>query len=224
MHRSSFLAAAVGALLLATAGLPAAEQSPAEAKLREALKNTMLQLRSTMTERDALQAAKTEADGKIDDLTKKVETLTKELGAERQASEKDIAELKSKVADHEATIAHFKEDLAKTQAELKQAIDFGQSKEAARAKLALDVIELQRKVADREAKNRELFQIGSEILSRYEKFGLGTALTAREPFTGITRVKLRTLVQDYSDKLADQKIKAEPAKPSGSPASAQAKR
>jgi hypothetical protein len=52
-----------------------------------------------------------------------------------------------------------------------------------------------------------MFKVGSEILTRFEKFGLGTAITAREPFIGLTRVKLQNLMQDYADKLADQKIK-----------------
>jgi hypothetical protein len=44
-------------------------------------------------------------------------------------------------------------------------------------------------------------------LDRYEKFGLGDALTAREPFVGLTKVKFQNLVQDYQDKLSDQKVK-----------------
>ena len=52
---------------------------------------------------------------------------------------------------------------------------------------------LRRKVDDREAKNYELFKLANEILTRYEKFGLGEALTAREPFTGLTRVKRENL-------------------------------
>ncbi len=80
-------------------------------------------------------------------------------------------------------------------------------KEGDSAKLANDVVLLKRQVADRETKNLALFKLGNEILTRYEKFGLGEALLAREPFTGITRTKLETLVQDYSDKLADQRIK-----------------
>ena len=51
------------------------------------------------------------------------------------------------------------------------------------------------------------YKTGSEILSRYENFGLGEAIVAREPFVGITRVKLQNLIQEYGDKLADQKIK-----------------
>jgi hypothetical protein len=61
-------------------------------------------------------------------------------------------------------------------------------------------------VADRETKNLELFKTGNEILDRYEKFSLGDALGAKEPFIGITRVKLQEFVQDYKDKLTAQKV------------------
>ena len=57
------------------------------------------------------------------------------------------------------------------------------AKEAERAKLQTQGIELQRRVDDRERKNAELFKTGMEILTRYEKFSLGDALSAKEPFT-----------------------------------------
>ena len=68
-------------------------------------------------------------------------------------------------------------------------------------------IVLERKVADQQVKNAEMFKISNEILTRYEKFGLGTAIAAREPFVGLTRIKLKNQIQDLGDKLADQKIK-----------------
>jgi hypothetical protein len=44
-------------------------------------------------------------------------------------------------------------------------------------------------------------------LKRYQHYGLGDAITAKEPFSGIAKVKLENYVQDKSDALADQKIK-----------------
>jgi hypothetical protein len=70
-------------------------------------------------------------------------------------------------------------------------------------------------VADQRTKNAQMYQIGLEVLSRYERFGLGDALTVREPFIGVTRVKFENLIQDYSDKLADAKIKPEVPPESG---------
>ena len=83
----------------------------------------------------------------------------------------------------------------------------GVAKETERAKLAAEILVLKRKIDDREMKNLALFKLGNEILTRYQKFTLGEALAAREPFVGSTRAKLETLVQDYQDKLLDQRAK-----------------
>jgi hypothetical protein len=91
--------------------------------------------------------------------------------------------------------------------------DAAKAKEAERAKLADKNVLLDRRVADYRRKNEELYKTGSEVLTRYEKFGLGDALAAREPFTRLTRVKMESLVQDYQDKLTDNKIKPEDTKP-----------
>jgi len=64
-----------------------------------------------------------------------------------------------------------------------------------------------RKTADQQRRNEAMYKLGREVLDRYERFGLGDALTAREPFVGLTRVKFENLIQDYADKLTDQKIK-----------------
>ena len=61
--------------------------------------------------------------------------------------------------------------------------------EAKRAKLAELSIHLQRMVDDQKQKNEEMYKTGMEVLDRYEKFGLGEALFAKEPFVGITRTK-----------------------------------
>ena len=52
-----------------------------------------------------------------------------------------------------------------------------------------------------------MFRTANEILTRYERFGLGEALAAKEPFVGVTRVKLENLIQEYEDKLVDERIK-----------------
>jgi hypothetical protein len=57
-----------------------------------------------------------------------------------------------------------------------------------------------------------MYQAGMEILDRYEKFGLGDAILAREPFTAAKRVKFQNLVQDLSDKLTDARIPADQPK------------
>ena len=201
-------------LLTLFIGMAAAQQPPADPalqKMRESLKNTMLQLRTEQTEKAALQAEKAELEAKVKELTATVATQGKALEENTKKSDKSIADLTAKSDNQQKQIAQINEALGKWQAGYKKAETLAQDLESKRSRLADEVIKLDRKVRDRENKNIELYKLGKEILARYEKFGLGSALLAREPFTGIAKVKFETFIQDYSDKLTDQKIKPEPA-------------
>jgi len=68
------------------------------------------------------------------------------------------------------------------------------------------VVILNRQIADQKTKNSEMYRLASEILDRHAKFSLGTAIMAREPFVGITKVKLENLVQQYDQQLSAQLI------------------
>jgi hypothetical protein len=52
-----------------------------------------------------------------------------------------------------------------------------------------------------------MYEISTGILERYRKFGLGTALTAQEPFINISRARLETMVEELGGKAADQRIR-----------------
>jgi DNA repair exonuclease SbcCD ATPase subunit len=191
-----------------------AQPSAAENKLRESLRNTMLQLRTSENDKAVAQAALAEAEEKAKALTDQIEKITKQLAADKAAADKATADLQSKVDDRDKLIAEFRDALEKSKVENKRITDIASTKEAQRAKLEEQTIQLNRRVADQQTRNANMFKIANEILARYEKFGLGDALSAREPFTGITRVKLQGLFEEYQDKLVDQKIKPElPATP-----------
>lgn len=193
--KAPLLIAAAALLLLATRSATAADAN-AETRLRESLRNTMLQLRTTQNEKATLQAQQTESEQKIKTLTTQVESLTK------QASEAEKTG-----ADQAAELAKLKEALDKWKAAYERASTVASGKEAERAKLADKAITLERRASDLQTRNAALFKLGNEILRRYERFGLGDALAAKEPFTGVTRVKLENLVQDYQDKLSEQRAK-----------------
>jgi len=191
-------------------GVPAraADAPPdGEARLREALKNATLQFRAVEAERTNLQTANTALTEDKRVLTERFETLRKQTVAERATSEKAMAALKAETAAQEAEVARLKEALEKAESAGKQTAALAAAKETERARLAADLLVFERKVADRETKNLALFKLGTEILARYEKFSLGEALAAREPFVGTMRTKLENLAQDYQDKLLDQRAK-----------------
>jgi chromosome segregation ATPase len=174
-----------------------------DARLKETLRNLTLRLRSAETERNNLLSEKAQFEQEKKALTAKMDALTKQAAADKA----EIDTLTSKAGNQEKELLETKESLGKWKTAYEQLVAAAQKSEAARVKLAGESIVLKRKLEDRERKNAELFKLGNEILTRYEKFGLGDALAAREPFTGLARVKLENLVQDYQDKIADQKVK-----------------
>ena len=194
-------------LLLAPALWAADAPNTAETRMRESLRNTMLQLRTAQGERDALAAEKAETAQRVLDLTAKLDALNKQSATDKAAAEKGNAAISARLGEQERENAGLKVELDMSKRATLKAAEWAKVKESERVKLATQVIELQRRVAERETQNAALFRTGIEILERYESFGLGTALTAKEPFIGITRVRLQNLVQDYSDKLLEQKVK-----------------
>ena len=188
--------------------LRAAEEDPT-AKFREALKDTMLKLRAAQTDLANAQAAQYAAEAKATELAAKNESLTKDLANERNTSTNLVADLNKKIADRDNSIIELNASLAKWKKSYGEVAKLASKREGQRATLDTKRIELERKVQEEQAKNIEMYQAGMEILDRYEKFGLGDAILAREPFTAAQRVKFQNLVQDLSDKLTDARIPAD---------------
>lgn len=142
----------------------------------------------------------------VDALSTQINSLNKPGPDDKAALDKSIAAMKTQNPDLTKQLDQYATDIQLWTTGYDEYVQFANKTEAERAKLAVQVILLQRVVADRETKNLELFKTGNEILDRYEKFSLGDALVAKEPFIGITRVKLQEFVQDYKDKLTAQRI------------------
>lgn len=194
------------------APLLAAPPADPNQRLRDTLRNTMLQLRAAETERATLQANQLVNEAKIQELNTQVETLkkqiakiTKEAAAEEEAAIKEIADLKAKQEAQDKQIAQLQEALEKWKSGYNNVVKIAKEREDLRAKAASKAVVAERKLAERERQNLELYVTGRDILDRLAGFSLGTALTSREPFVGKTRVKLQNLVQDYGDKLQDSK-------------------
>jgi len=195
-----------GVALLALVSARGDDANSPETRLRDALKNTMLQLRTVTQQRDDLQNQVSDLQGQVDDTTKKLAALTKQAADTQATDARTIATLKASVSDQETSIADLQSKLKEWIKAQNDAARAAADTEAKRAKLADLSIHLQRIVDDQKRKNAEMYKLGMELIDRYEKMGLGDAITAKEPFIGITRTKFETLVQDYEDKLTDQLV------------------
>jgi chromosome segregation ATPase len=198
------------AILLFAAVMPiAAQNAPTvESRLREQLKALAGQLRTAETDKAALVADKAALEEKTKTLERQIKDTGEKLAAETDRAKKEGEKLRADIAAKETEIALTKEELLKAVNFGTQAAALAKKTEAERSKLAAEAIQLKRVVADQRMKNGKMFEIGNEILTRYEKFGFGTTITAREPFVGITRTRLESMVEEYGGKLAEQRLKA----------------
>lgn len=202
----------LGIFLMITASAGASEKkgvNPAEQKMRETIRNTMIQLRDANAKLATAQTAQAEAEEKNKELQGQLEELTKKSSAEKKAATETIDDLQTKLAASEHQVNHLTESLGKWKLGYAKLADYAKATEGKRAELASKIILLDRRIADQQVKNAEMYRLGNEVLDRYAQFGLGTAISAREPFVGITKVKFQNLVQDYQNKLSDQTIRHE---------------
>ena len=196
------------ALSLLVAFLPAvhaAEEDPT-AKFREALKNTMLKLRDAQGQLANAQAATIAAESKVADLTSKNEALTKDLVAERNTATNTITDLNKKITKRDGSILELEASLAKWKKSYGEVTKLAAKRESQRAIFEAKNIKLERQVEEQQTRNIQMHKVGMEILDRYEKFGLGDAILAREPFTAAQRVKFQTLTQDFANDLTEARI------------------
>ncbi|MES2706614.1 MAG: phage major capsid protein [Verrucomicrobiota bacterium] len=203
---------AFAALILMGSALPSSAQapSPAEDKLRDALKGVTIQLRAAESEKAVALAEKAAAGQKNTELTAQVEKLSKQLVIlnrdQAEAQERAMtaqATLEAALAKKQEELTAYQKSLDKWKAAHSEISDIAKKKEAARADSETKNAALERRVADLRTRNLALFTTANEILDRYRKFGLGQAIAAREPFTGLTKVKLQNQVQEYSSALLD---------------------
>jgi uncharacterized coiled-coil protein SlyX len=188
-------------------------QDAAIAKMRQMLRDAMGQAQDAQNQVVTLQAQVTqdEADkkalqDKLDALTAQLKSVSDQASADKADSTKQITDLKAQVDDQTGQISRLNDGIAKWKVAYDSTAQLAATNEAARKQYALQAALLKRTVDDREVKNLALYKLANEILTRYEQFGFGEALAAKEPFTGLARVKLENLVQDYKNKILDQAI------------------
>lgn len=200
-------------LLLPLLGLTAAfaadpaAKSPVEDRLRANLRDLTVQLRTAQNDLAAAQAAQTTAQDEKRAVTEKFDAFKTQVAAQRAETDRTLAALQAQLAERKAAQEKLTATLAAARAENERLTAALQQSEGTVRELTVARDLLDRRAADLQAKNLALFLTANEILRRYENYSLGKALLAKEPFVGTTRAKLETLVQDYRDKLSDQRAR-----------------
>jgi chromosome segregation ATPase len=182
-------------------GLPGVAHAQSETdRLREALRSATTQLRSSEDQRAALQAKQAEGERERDRLQKQSDAFKAQVKDAEQAYQQAVDEFNQRLAERDATLEKWK-------SAYEEAATVARTKDAERAKFEADATAFKASTKACEAKNLQLFKAGDEMLTRFKAMNLLEFLADHEPAFGIKRVELQNLLQDYRDKILDQKAK-----------------
>jgi chromosome segregation ATPase len=204
------------ALALAQTQSGAKKADAGIARQAEAIRNLQASQTQLKAENDKLLADKTAADNARAALEKQIATDRDRIQAQsrRQAGEKE-----STIARLERELAQARKEAADTGARLKEADGQRQAEslraqqaqtrikeqEALLAQGATDSRDLAGRLTACRGNNIALSGITSDLLTAIERGGYGDALVGTEPFSGYKRVRVEALLQEYRDKVEDQR-------------------
>jgi DNA repair exonuclease SbcCD ATPase subunit len=177
------------------------------------------QIRRLQADLQRARQDKAQADAQLAEAKKKAEEAAAEAAAGVAAAQGAAATERKSRAAVETEVAKLKGELAGEEKKLKDAqaaIDALQRKAALLGKTlaereqagkTLEVVLAQEKKerAVCEDKNLKLYQYGQEVLEKYRTKGVWDALAQGEPFTGIKDVEVYNVLQEYRDKLGDNR-------------------
>lgn len=196
----------IPAVLAVLCLLPAAlaeddEQAQLEAKLREGLRNTMMQLREAQAKTAEMEATSVRSQQEAEKLKKELAALQAQMLDERNAAANQAAELRAAVEQGRDRITFMETQVAKWEKDYAALVQKTRAAEADAAKAKARIGVLERTVAEQQVKNVEMKTIADEILDRYSRHSLGQTVLAREPFISVNRAKLQTIMQDLETRL-----------------------
>lgn len=199
--------------LALAATVHAQEPSAVEAQLREALRANMLQLRDAQAKTAGMEASVVQAEMAVEKAKKETAAVQAQLVDERNTAANQAAELRAAVETAQERAVGLAAQVAKWEKDYRALAERARKTEAALAKSKGRVTVLERAVAEQQVKHIEMKAIADEILDRYQRHGLGTALLAREPFISVNRAKLQTIMQDLETRIRAAALPAGPGAP-----------
>ena len=191
-------------LVVSIAGLTSAmaeEAGAVEAQLRDALRNTMLQLREAQAKTAEMEAASVQAEMAAEKAKKETAAVQAQLVEERSTAANQTTELRAAMAQVEDKAIALNAQVAKWEKDYRALTERTRKSEYELAKAKGRNTVLERTVAEQQVKLTEMKTIADEILDRYAAHSFGRTMLAREPFISVNRASLQTIMQDLETRL-----------------------
>ena len=191
-----FLAVAIVLSSLASVEAHADAESD---KLRDALRSATAQTRSLEDQRSALQAKVADAEREKAALTSQVAAAKAQVKEVEKTHREAVDEFNQRLEDRNQTLEKWK-------GAYEEAATVARTKDAERAKFEGEATAYKASTKSCVAKNAQLMKVGRELLRRYEGVSFGDIAVINEPLIGARRVEVQNILQDYDDKLLEQKV------------------
>lgn len=203
-----------GASVAALGGVSAAHAQNAD---NDVLRRTQMQLRQSEQERNSLRGELARLQAQLDAQRAEVDRI-RQTSQQKSASKDDGAAVElalknSKLNQANQSLKDTREELEQLRATTTrqaQAVQNVQSMlQNAQSSLALrdELVGLCR------SRNEEMYKVGQELIGMYRDKDFNS-FTKREPVLQIQQVKLQNLMQDFADRLRDQRVYEDTLPPS----------
>lgn len=190
--QKKLLLAPLALIVAATSSVAVAD----EKALQNALGKAQFMLRQASAEKQEVEQQLSALKQEYDEFRKKAES---KLAAREARSDKLSKSLGVYEVEYDALRNKYVELVKLYKDEQKTAIDLG-------GKLEQQVAQYEQCRVD----NLKLFDVNQEILGKYEGKGMWDVIASREPITGIKKVAIENIVQEYQFKNEDL-LNQEPA-------------
>jgi len=168
-------------------------------KLRDALRSATAQTRSREDQRSALQAKVADAEREKAALTSQIAAAKAQVKEVEKTHREAVDEFNQRLEDRNQTLEKWK-------GAYEEAATVARTKDAERAKFEGEATAYKASTKSCVAKNTQLMKVGRELLRRYEGVSFGDIAVINEPLIGARRVEIQNILQDYDDKLLEQKV------------------
>lgn len=189
---------AAGLLAVSTTDGGAQAQSETD-RLRDALRSATMQVRALEDQRAANQA-------KIAEITRARDALKLEAEAAKAQAKKVEADYRTAVKEFNERLEERNQTLEKWKDAYAEAATVARTKDGERAKFEADWKAAKAATNACVVKNQELVRAGRDLLGHIQGVTLGDAFLGSEPVTGLRRVQIQNLLQDYGDRILNQKV------------------
>jgi membrane-bound lytic murein transglycosylase len=200
------IAAPLIALLLGCASAMA--QDTAESRLRELLRRSAAELQAAQDSQAQLQASLAQEKQKSATLQKQLDDLTAQAAATSKSAQAETAQLRSDLAAAQAQVTTLQASLKQWQDAYQKAAGIARAEDAEGKVVTARANQAERRVGICTAANTKLIGVANDILHLYRTQSFRSLLLlSYEPLLGLKKVELENTIQDYEDKILDQKYR-----------------